>query len=238
MRCIVTAGPTAEPLDEVRRLTNLSTGRLGSELANSLSERGHQVTLFIGRHATWHGERRAHLIETFTTTANLRERLRALAERPVDAVFHAAAVSDFAFGRTWRRTATGELSEIRAGKISTRLGVLLAELVPTPKIICELRGWFPKARLVGWKYEVDGDRSGVIQLAGKQIAECLTDACVANGPAYGAGFGLVRRLGKPRHLADAQALFQALEQLIDEPGAGSRGTPPSGGPVPGIEATH
>ena len=184
-------------------------------MANFLSERGHEVTLLLGRHATWRGERRARLIETFTTTADLIERLRALAEQPVEAVFHAAAVSDFAFGRAWRRDAAGELREVRAGKISTRLGVLLAELVPTPKIIAKLRGWFPKALLVGWKYEVDGVRSGVIQLAERQIAECLTDACVANGPAYGTGFGLVRPLGEARHLADAWGLFQALEQLID-----------------------
>ncbi|MGO9199709.1 MAG: phosphopantothenoylcysteine decarboxylase [Limisphaerales bacterium] len=214
MRCIVTAGPTAEPLDQVRRLTNSSTGRLGSELASFLSGRGHEVTLLIGRQAAWRGERRAQLVETFTTTANLRDRLHALAKLPVDAVFHAAAVSDFAFGRTWRRAPAGELSEIGAGKISSRLGVLLTELVPTPKIIAELRGWFPNARLAGWKYEVDGDRSGVIQLAANQIAECLTDACVANGPAYGAGFGLVRRDAEPLHLADARALFQALEQVV------------------------
>jgi len=214
MRCIVTAGPTAEPLDQVRRLTNFSTGRLGSGLVNFLSGRGHEVTLLIGQQATWRGERRARLIETFTTTADLRQRLAALAKLPVDAVFHAAAVSDFAFGRAWRRTPAGELSEIGAGKISSRLGVVLAELVPTPKIIAELRGWFHQARLVGWKYEVDGDRLGVIQLAEKQLAQCLTDACVANGPAYGAGFGLVRRDAKPLHLADARALFLALEQVM------------------------
>jgi phosphopantothenoylcysteine decarboxylase/phosphopantothenate--cysteine ligase len=215
MRCVVTAGPTAEPLDQVRRLTNCSTGRLGCELAGFLSERGHQVTLLLGRQATWPGERRARLVQSFTTTADLGERLRALAERPTDAVFHAAAVSDFAFGRAWSRAAEGELHEIRAGKISSRLGVLLAELVPTPKLIAELRGWFPAAYVVGWKYEVDGDRPGVIALAERQIAECRTDACVANGPAYGAGFGLVRRLGEARHLADARALFEALEQAID-----------------------
>jgi phosphopantothenoylcysteine decarboxylase/phosphopantothenate--cysteine ligase len=219
MRCIVTAGPTAEPLDQVRRLTNFSTGRLGSELANFLSERGHQVTLLVGQQATWRGERRAQLVQSFTTTANLRESLRDLAELPFDAVFHAAAVSDFTFGRVWRRAPSGELSEIRAGKVASRLGVLLAELVPTPKIIAELRGWFAKARLVGWKYEVEGNRSGVIELAEKQMTECLTDACVANGPAYGAGFGLVRRLGTPRHLAGDLALFKALEQIVDGPAA-------------------
>ncbi|HYG35630.1 MAG TPA: phosphopantothenoylcysteine decarboxylase, partial [Clostridia bacterium] len=45
MRCIVTAGPTYESLDNVRRLTNFSTGRLGSELVNFLTERGHEVIL-------------------------------------------------------------------------------------------------------------------------------------------------------------------------------------------------
>jgi len=39
MNCIVTAGPTYEPLDDVRRLTNFSTGRLGTELANFLAAR-------------------------------------------------------------------------------------------------------------------------------------------------------------------------------------------------------
>ena len=37
MNCLVTAGPTFEPLDDVRRLTNFSTGRLGTELANFLT---------------------------------------------------------------------------------------------------------------------------------------------------------------------------------------------------------
>jgi phosphopantothenate---cysteine ligase (CTP) len=214
MHCAVTAGPTYEPLDEVRRLTNFSTGRLGSELANFLAERGHEVTLLIGQQASWRGERHAARVETFATTADLRERLSALSGQHVEAVFHAAAVSDFSFGKLWLRSARGELREVKSGKISTRQGTLLAELTPTPKLIAELRGWFPKALLVGWKYEIEGDRASAIRLAEKQIAECLTDACVANGRAYGAGFGLVRSGGQCLHLADAKALFESLERLL------------------------
>ena len=83
MDCIVTAGPTYEPLDDVRRLTNFSTGRLGSELATFLSARGHEVILLIGQQATFRGDRQAARVETFTTTANLRERLKALEHAPV-----------------------------------------------------------------------------------------------------------------------------------------------------------
>ena len=216
MHCIITAGPTYEPLDQVRRLTNFSTGRLGSELANFLAARGHETTLLIGQQASYHGERQARQVETFTTTASLRDRLRSLASQPIEAIFHAAAVSDFAFGKIWRRTPEGELVEIQAGKISTRHGTVLAELAPTVKIIAELRQWFPRARLVGWKYEVEGRRAGVIQLAQRQITDCRTDACVANGPAYGRGFGWVRAGGEYSHLPDTATLFASLEEFIRE----------------------
>jgi len=216
MQCVVTAGPTAEALDQVRRLTNLSSGRLGIELANHLTASGHGVTLFRGEQATWCGECRAARVEGFSSTTDLRERLGKLHSAKVDAVFHAAAVSDFAFGKVWARLANGGLDERRAGKFSTRDGVLLAELVPTPKIIAELRDWFPKARLVGWKYEVDGDRAGAIRAAAAQVTACRTDACVANGPAYGDGFGLVTAAAPCAHLADRAALFRALESLLSD----------------------
>ena len=42
-----------------------------------------------------------------------------------------------------------------------------------------------------WATLQEGDRAAVIRLAESQITSCLTDCCIANGPAYGAGFGLV-----------------------------------------------
>jgi len=216
MNCVVTAGPTYEPLDNVRRLTNFSTGQLGCELASFLTERGHTVTLLLGEHATYCGKRNARRVQKFTTTADLREKLKALSGKNLHAVFHAAAVSDFRFGKIWFRTDRGGLALVKAGKISTRedRGTLLAELVATPKILGELRRWFLTARLVGWKYEVDGDRRAVLQKARQQLVDCRTDASVANGPAYGAGFGVVRGHAETTHLQNKPALFKALEKLI------------------------
>jgi phosphopantothenoylcysteine synthetase/decarboxylase len=214
MDCIVTAGPTYEPLDKVRRLTNFSTGRLGAELACFLTDRGHQVTLLIGEQATYGGERRARQVEVFTTTADLTARLASRAGTASGAVFHAAAVSDFAFSKMWFRQPDGQLEEVRSGKISTRDGTLLAELAPTPKIIAVLRDLFPAATLVGWKFEVDGDRSSVLVQARKQLADCRTDACVTNGPAYGDGFGLLHSKGTLDHYEGKQALFEGLEALL------------------------
>jgi phosphopantothenoylcysteine decarboxylase/phosphopantothenate--cysteine ligase len=216
MNCVVTAGPTFEPLDQVRRLTNFSTGRLGSELANLLAARGHDVTLLLGEMSVWAGEQAARIVERFSTTADLRARLQRLAAKPVDAVLHAAAVSDFTFGRVWQRLASGELVPPAAGKIPTRAGDLLAELVPTPKIIAELRAWFPEAILVGWKFEVDGGREQALVAAARQMRDCHTDACVINGPAYGAGFGLMTAITPTQELADRPALFNALASLLSK----------------------
>jgi phosphopantothenoylcysteine synthetase/decarboxylase len=218
VRCLVTAGPTYEPLDNVRRLTNFSTGRLGSELANSLAVRGHSVTLLLGEQASYRGELHFDKVESFSTTADLENRLRALSTQNIGAVFHAAAVSDFKFGKVWRRSEEGRLSEVRSGKISTREGTLVAELVPTSKIIGRLRDWFPAARLIGWKFEVEGDRSSVTELARRQIFECRTDACVANGPAYGAGFGIVQAPDRHVHVKDRTELFEALKDFLGSAG--------------------
>jgi phosphopantothenate---cysteine ligase (CTP) len=213
MNCIITAGPTYEPLDEVRRLTNFSTGRLGTELANFLVARGHQVILLLSVQATYAGERRAQQVEIFTTSSNLREKLQALSPQTVNAVFHTAAVGDFRFGRIQLKSPHGKLTEVKSKKIPTTEGTLLVELLPTQKIIAELRAWFPSARLVGWKFEADGKRPEAIRSAQQQLTRCLTDACVANGPAYGEGFGLITR-GRQVHLADPPKLFDALEKLV------------------------
>jgi phosphopantothenoylcysteine decarboxylase/phosphopantothenate--cysteine ligase len=214
MNCIVTAGPTYEALDDVRRLTNFSTGRLGTELANFLAARGHKVTLFIGEQATWPGERKAKSVKTFSTTADLQAQLKSFSGKKVDAIFHAAAVSDFTFGKMFTRDATGKLKPFTPSKkISTRGGSLFVELVPTPKIIAELRGWFPQTKITGWKFEADGGRTDALRSAKKQIADCATDFCVVNGPAYGKGFSLVTRDGQ-KHFAAAGKLFAALEELL------------------------
>jgi phosphopantothenoylcysteine synthetase/decarboxylase len=213
MNCIVTAGPTCEPLDEVRRLTNFSTGRLGGELAGFLTSRGHSVTLLLGAQSTWPGPPQAARVELFTTTADLRGWLQALGSANVQAVFHAAAVSDFRFNRAWHYAPDGTLTEVQSAKFSSRAGPLLIELQPTEKIIVGLRDWFPRACLVGWKYELEGDRAAALAAAQRQILESRTSACVVNGRAYGEGFGLLTADGRCVHLATRTALFDALEAL-------------------------
>jgi phosphopantothenoylcysteine decarboxylase/phosphopantothenate--cysteine ligase len=213
MRFLVTLGPTYESLDEVRRLTNFSTGSLGTELANSFTADGHEVTALRGYYAICTTPLRAAEVKPFTTTDHLLELFREQAARHYDAIFHAAAVSDFKFGGIFERSPDGSLSALKAGKVSTRSGTLMAELVPTAKIIAQLRNLFPGAKLFGWKYEVDGDQAAAVRAGQRQLADNRTDYSVVNGRAYGAGFGVLSRTGVIDHCPDSAALCKRLLRL-------------------------
>jgi phosphopantothenoylcysteine decarboxylase/phosphopantothenate--cysteine ligase len=98
MKCIVTAGPTFEPLDDVRRLTNFSTGRLGSCLADYLQERMPQVRTYLLRGLASTFQAAGALdVQSFSTPSDLCSRNCALGDRQPCAIFHAAAVNDFGF---------------------------------------------------------------------------------------------------------------------------------------------
>jgi phosphopantothenate---cysteine ligase (CTP) len=215
MKCIVTAGPTYEELDEVRRMTNFSTGTLGTKLANYLIDQGHKVELLRGHYSTCQIAAKAQSVQVFTTTLDLYRRLKGMRSDGIGAIFHAAAVSDFTFGKIWRRGPDNNLLEIKSRKIPAKEGKVVAELKPTTKIIGHLRDWFPKATVVGWKYEVDGDRARAVTLGERQMKENRSDACVVNGSAYGPGFGLLTRLCACQYLPDEADLFEALAMILE-----------------------
>ena len=211
MRCLITCGPTYEKLDEVRRLTNFSTGKLGIGLANHLHRAGHEVTLLKGYYATCTDPCEVPHIE-FTTTDDLLTRIRDSSRAPHDAVFHAAAVSDFRFGAIFRRGPNDRLEPITSGKFKTQDGNLLAELVPTQKVISHLRGLFPKAKIFGWKYEVDRTREQAIEFGRQQIRQNHTTYCVVNGPAYKDGYGVVGPDSQFVHCSSSEDLYRLLLQ--------------------------
>ena len=96
MRVIVTCGPSYEPIDEVRRITNFSTGELGIMLANRLTRAGCDVVCFKGVGATSPLRVESSQVSLFSTNESLRAGLEAIENRGgVDAVFHAAALSDY-----------------------------------------------------------------------------------------------------------------------------------------------
>ena len=207
MRIAITSGPSYEPIDRVRRLSNFSTGELGTLLSESFAAAGHSVLCFRGVASTFAPPLWPVEEVPFTTNESLES---ALVQTPireeVSIIFHAAALCDYRLHAI--RNGQGEVIERQ--KISSRNGSLELTLEPAPKVILSLRRMFPASILVGWKYELDGTPADLIALGEKQMEEALTDACVLNGEAYGPGFGILLRSGELTHVPDKPGLCRYL----------------------------
>jgi phosphopantothenoylcysteine synthetase/decarboxylase len=190
-------------------MTNFSTGALGLVLSAALARAGCEVLCFKGETASAHGEPDGVKTASFSTNGDLLRKLEAEAGR-ADAIFHAAALCDFRM-----KTVHGEDGlAITAAKIPTRAGGLILELEPAPKVLPLLRPLFPNAKIVGWKYELDGTCDDVLDRASRQIAECATDACVVNGDAWGVGFGFLETAHPAVPLATKEALAEFLIKWV------------------------
>jgi len=211
MRVVVTCGPSYEPIDEVRRITNFSTGELGIMLTNHLAKAGCEVVCYRGVGATTTERVVGARVVPFATNQHLRSELEALEHRErVDAVFHAAALCDYRV----KSVLSSCGAEVAATKIPSRAGEITLTLDPTAKVIHELRDLFPVSRIVGWKFELIGSRADVLAAAIRQLHESRSDACVMNGDAYGAGFGFLEPQQKPVHIVDKARLCAHLAQWL------------------------
>lgn len=192
-------------MDAVRCLTNHSTGELGAVLAGELAAAGFRVLCLKGSGAVARfGD--GYEIKEFQTNDDLRRLLEEVSRgADVGAVFHAAALSDFEVCRD-------DLPSL--GKLKSDAGGLTLRLRPAEKILPHLRGWFPDAFLVGWKFEVDGSVEEARQRARDQLAACASDLCVLNGPAAGRGFTVIAPDGSSQDFPDKPSLAAGLVRWI------------------------
>lgn len=206
--CVVTIGPTREPIDSMRLISNRSTGDLGTLLALSLYRNGHPVIALRGLGSTSDPtplmEEGIQVIP-FDSTRDLQDALEELSREQIrGTLFHTAAVSDYF------------LPGAEPGKIPTTGGTLSLKLEPTPKLLPRMREWFPEAEVIGWKFEAQGHRDDALAAGMRQITACGTRACVVNGPAYGNGFGVLRASGEIQHLPDRRALCKYLVESFSK----------------------
>jgi phosphopantothenoylcysteine decarboxylase/phosphopantothenate--cysteine ligase len=159
-RVVVVTGSTVEPIDDVRVVTNKTSGETGVELAKAAFEKDADVELWLGRHHTV----APHYIptKTFETTEDLLKLAESL---DADICVVPAAISDFTPKKT-------------NGKIPSRGGAITLELSPTPKILPALRKGAKV--LVGFKAEAGVSPTELKSRAMALMKEVGLDLVVAN----------------------------------------------------------
>jgi phosphopantothenoylcysteine decarboxylase/phosphopantothenate--cysteine ligase len=169
---LVTAGPTREPLDPVRVLTNRSTGTMGHALARAAAERGGDVTLVTG--PTRLSPPNGMEVVNVESAEEMNEAVQARRDT-VDLVLMAAAVADYA---------PAEVSSTKRKKDDDGL---VLHLRRTPDILKRLgKHKRPNQVLVGFAMET-GDG---LENARRKLTEKNLDWIVLNDlTEEGAGFG-------------------------------------------------
>jgi phosphopantothenate---cysteine ligase (CTP) len=188
-RAVVTCGPGVAPIDAMRRITNFSSGELGVRLSECLLEFGWEVACFKSEASTYRDPAGANLfLGSFNTNEDLENQLRALPDpEGVHIVFHAAALTDYRVVSVC--THKGE--PLHAQKIPSHYAGLQIFLEPAPKLLPGLQTLFPAARIVGWKFELDGDPASALEKGRNQLRDNGSSLCVVNGAALGFGFRIL-----------------------------------------------
>ncbi len=145
LRVLITSGGTQEPIDNVRAITNLSTGETGAKIVETLARAGHLVHWLRARSsvttvdATVQNQIELHV---FTSAADLLTQMQnLLGENTYDILIHAAAISDYTVESI---QASGvPLSHEMGAKLSSSHENLDLRLKRTPKIIAELGKLIP-----------------------------------------------------------------------------------------------
>jgi phosphopantothenoylcysteine decarboxylase/phosphopantothenate--cysteine ligase len=209
VKILVTAGPTCEPIDPVRFITNPSTGKMGYALAEAARDRGAKVVLVSGPTDLESPDG----VETIRVGSAAEMAKAALAKaRGCKIVIGAAAVADFTPAKTADH------------KMKKKGGGMTLKLEPTVDIIAELGRRKGKKVLVGFSVET----RDLIENSTKKLQKKNLDMIVCNDITQaGAGFaadtnivtildrdGGVEQLPQMTKLETAHTVLDRIRELL------------------------
>lgn len=204
-RILVTGGPTPVHVDNVRILTNRFRGTLGALVAEELHLRGAEAWLILGGGAHRPPAWVPH--EIVPTYDDYRERVLAvLGEQRCAAGVFSAAVADY------------RPKQVLPGKTASGGALESIELVPTAKVIHEVRERHPDLHMITFKYEEGLSHEELMEVARRRVGEGY-EAVVANrgeemSPTEQVAW-LLTGSGEPRRMETKPGIARVLAEYLE-----------------------
>lgn len=223
MDILVTAGNTQTPIDRVRCITNIFSGRTGARVAADAAGRGHDVTLLTSHPEVLDGDTTVR-VRPYRTFDELELLMAAeVTAGRYDVVIHAAAVSDYHVAGVFAGR-DGRFEDVSAGKVKSHHPELWLRLVPAPKLIDKVRTeWGFAGTLVKFKLEVGVSDGELLDVAERSRVHSGADLMCANTlegmrdwAFIGPGPSGYRRVSRPEL---SSALIDAVEETTSRIGA-------------------
>lgn len=200
-KIIITAGGTSEKIDNVRKITNSSSGKLGCTIADKLiqnyEEKIDKIYYICSKTSYKPNNKKTEIIEIFDTNDLETTIKKLLTENKIDYFIHSMAVSDYTvdYVTTAERLASNidnninenilELickheNKLNDSKISSNEENLIIKLKKTPKIISLIKNISPSTYLVGFKLLDNVSEENLINTAFKLKEKNHCNLVVAN----------------------------------------------------------
>ncbi|MHA2154218.1 MAG: bifunctional phosphopantothenoylcysteine decarboxylase/phosphopantothenate--cysteine ligase CoaBC [Candidatus Hodarchaeales archaeon] len=165
---IVTGGATREYFDDVRFLSNPSSGLSAFHMVNSLQNLGAEVSFILGEGNTVDLERVTSSVSVVRSTSDMHTKIKEqLSNGRVDGLISVAAVSDYR-------------PIYQQGKILSQQDELTIKLEPTVKIVKSIKNEFPSLFVVTYKAEVGISKEELISRATHSLQDNHADIVCAN----------------------------------------------------------
>ncbi|MEL7418715.1 MAG: phosphopantothenoylcysteine decarboxylase [Cyanobacteria bacterium J06555_3] len=201
---LVTGGPTPIPIDNIRRLTNRFTGRLGAGIAEELYLRGAKVKLIHGQGSYTPPNYLPHKIVT-TYDEYLQEIMLELQHHYQYGIF-SAAVADYQPVQVFPgKIPSGELSKL--------------DLMPTPKVIKEVKARFPSLGMITFKYQENISHQELMEIATNRLQQGYQMVVANRGEEHQATGTqvayLVTKERSPQKVAGKPKIAQAIANYLE-----------------------
>ena len=166
LRVLVTCGATWTPIDDVRVISNVSSGEMGHLVAQAFKRSQAQVTVIEGPVTHSLADKKIKIIK-YRFFDELAGVLKQELHKKYDIIIHAAAVSDF------------KVKGTHASKISSAKALTL-NLAATPKLINDIKRLSPESLLVGFKLESNLTYKNIFKTVKTLFTSAGCDLVVAN----------------------------------------------------------
>lgn len=205
MKILITSGGTSEQIDKVRAITNISTGKLGAEIANTILKNTFDVEVYFlssNRCEMPNLDNKLKIIEIKDTESVFNNMKTIIENNKIDFVIHAMAISDYKVDKVFNENNikdilsqyidTKDLNELtnkivneiqgvdNSKKISSNVDNLFIKLTKTPKIIDMIKQWDANIKLISFKLLNGVEEEELINVAKKQLDRTNSDLVIAN----------------------------------------------------------
>lgn len=155
---LVTGGPTPVPIDHIRRLTNHFTGRLGACIAEELYLRGAKVQLIHGQ-------------SSYTPPSYLPHQIVTSYDQYLTQVMSELEQQDYRYGIFSAAVADYQPAQVFPGKIPSGGALSQINLIPTTKVIAEVRAKFPALGMITFKYQENISHDELMNIAHNRLQQ-------------------------------------------------------------------